>query len=701
MRYSDARPRAAAGPGYAPPLTSNTPHRPRLFRSRSARAPLGAPRGRSFLDLLPEAALLLGPTDPDAELLILDCNDAVCRWGGYERAELLGRPLATCCTPSGDLAEALGALERILQGSAVTVEVAYRHKDGSTHPVEFCSRLTVIGGRRVILALGRDRSAHHLTLQSLYENAQRLHLALYGANAGMWEWNIHTGRTVWSDENYRVLGLEPGSCEPAYEHWLKAVHPDDREAVNAHVAEAVAAQGSLYAEMRVVWPDGTVRWLADIGKVLSDSAGNPERMIGLLVDITPQKLAEQEIRQLNASLEERVRERTRELGLANEALSDAYRQLQQLLGDLRASRDILRTVVDGLDDGLALLDHRSTVLIANQALATIYGRTPAELYGYRWETICAITAPLVAEAFADGRPSAARIRLKGADERLAVFDARAFPILQGPEHLPQAVLHLTDISERVRLEQLAVTNERLSAIGRLAAIVAHEVNTPLQSIQNVLHLAEIDPDERRAYMGLVHDELNRIATLIRRLLDLQRPGDSTPRPLDANALIERTLLLVNGTLVRQQIGVVRELGPELPQLWGRQDHMMQVLLNLLLNAADAMPGGGVLTVRTALAPARQPLAPADVRFSDEPALAAAQLDFAHCVEIMVGDTGVGIPTELHEQIFEMFFTTKSHGSGLGLSISRQIVEQHGGRLSIRSAPGVGAAFQITLPTLAG
>lgn len=657
--------------------------------------------GAAFLQLLPEAALLLSAPEPPEPVIILDCNEEICRWGGYSRDELVGMPLERCCTPLIGAAERVSALERLRDGQAVTVEVLYRRKDGSSYPVEFCASITSLDGRPVALALGRDRSEHHRTMQSLYENAQRLHLALYGANAGMWEWNIQTGRTLWSDENYRVLGLEPGSVESTYEHWLAAVHPDEREAVNAHVAMVVAEQADLYLEMRIVWPDGTVRWVADIGKILFDSAGNPERMIGLLVDITRQKEAEQEIRRLNAGLEERVRERTRELAMANQALGEAYARLEQLLRDLRSSRDVLRTIVDGLDDGLALLDRQGNVLIANQGIAAIYGLAPAAIHGRPWRSVCALTFALIEETLDDGLPRRARIRLKGSAERPMVLDARTFPIGSGDDLPEQVVLHLANVSERVQLEQLAITNDRLAASGRIAAIVAHEANTPLQSVQNILHLAAEDPAELPTLMDLAHDELGRVTTLIRRLLDLHRPGEHTRKPVDLNSLVERLLTLVNGTLVRQRVKVERDLAAELPLLWCRQDHIMQVLLNLLLNAADAMPGGGVVTIRTAVHPTPPPTPAGGLTWADEPGdqEPPLQLDPARSLEIAVIDRGEGIPEHLHEQIFEMFFTTKKEGSGLGLAISRQIVEQHGGRLAVTSRSGAGTTFSITLPIL--
>lgn len=653
-----------------------------------------------MLDLLPDAVLILGPSASTGELVILECNDVACHWGGYTRSELLGQPLSFCCGPDQDVAPPI-TLDRLQHGQVISATIAYRRNDGSTRAAEFTYALKTIAGRPVVVATGHDLSAQHLAYQSVYENAQRLHLALYGANAGMWEWNMQTGRVIWSDENYRVLGLEPGSCPSTYENWLNAVHPDDREVAQATVERAVAEQSDLYLESRVIWPDGTIHWLADIGKILYDAAGNPERMIGLLVDISPQKAAEQEIRSLNASLEARVRERTDELAAANQSLSTAYTQLEQLLGDLRVSRDLLRTIVDGLEDGLALLDNHGTVLLANQALAAFYGLTPTAVYERPWRSVCALTLPLIDQTLGDGRPARARLRFAGPSGAALVVDARTFPT--GDSTPPrQVVLHLADVSERVQLEQLAVSNERLATSGRLAATIAHEVNTPLQIIQNLLYLAESDPAERDGHMRLVSDELSRITVLVRRLLDLHRSGDTAGTVLDVNDLIERTLTLLAGTLARHRVEVVRHLAPNLPAFWGRQDHVLQVLLNLMLNAVEVMPRGGTLALGTSLGPAplprpQQPAAPGGAR--DTGPVQLAPRDARPTLVITVADTGPGIRPDLHEQIFDMFFTTKREGSGLGLAISRQLVEGYGGQLFVQSGLGTGATFFVVLPCL--
>ncbi|GAB4229758.1 MAG: hypothetical protein Kow00121_58640 [Elainellaceae cyanobacterium] len=145
---------------------------------------------------------------------------------------------------------------------------------------------------------------------ALRTSEARLSLALKAAKAGTWQWEIETNRAFWSDENFRLLGYEPKCCMPTYENWLQAVHPDDRDAVQAQVNQALTERFDLNCEFRVQLPDGAVRWLADIGQLTYDNQGNPTGMIGIQIDITDRKQTEAALHRLNQDLETRVQQRT-------------------------------------------------------------------------------------------------------------------------------------------------------------------------------------------------------------------------------------------------------------------------------------------------------------------------------------------------------------------------------------------------------
>jgi two-component system NtrC family sensor kinase len=241
----------------------------------------------------------------------------------------------------------------------------------------------------------------------------------------------------------------------------------------------------------------------------------------------------------------------------------------------------------------------------------------------------------------------------------------------------QLLVHVRDMTEQMQLEAQIIERERFAATGRLAATVAHEVNTPLQAIESCLHLAGrvADEAERARYLRLAREEIQRVGYTLRQLLDLYRPSGSRVA-LDINGLIERVLLLTGNSLARQSIQIDRDFSTDLPPLIGRADEITQVLINLAFNAMQAMPRGGRLGVQTARAAGE----------AGQPVLC-----------IRVRDTGVGIAPELHERIFEPFFTTRPDGTGLGLAVCRRIIDAHGGTLRVESEPGAGSCFIIEIP----
>jgi two-component system NtrC family sensor kinase len=222
-----------------------------------------------------------------------------------------------------------------------------------------------------------------------------------------------------------------------------------------------------------------------------------------------------------------------------------------------------------------------------------------------------------------------------------------------------------------------VQAEKLAATGRLAASMAHEINNPLQAIHNCLHLMLNRPltDEKKAnYLNMAQEEVERLSALVARTLDFYRPSSGRVTRTQANDLVESVLALTGKKLQHSHVQVHRKLAADLPPLLAVTDQLTQVLLNLVINAAEAMPQGGALTVTT-----------------------ACDGDW---IDISLSDTGPGITPEEASKIFEPFYTTKATGTGLGLAISYGIIERHGGRITVASEPGHGATFTVRLPVKA-
>jgi len=232
-----------------------------------------------------------------------------------------------------------------------------------------------------------------------------------------------------------------------------------------------------------------------------------------------------------------------------------------------------------------------------------------------------------------------------------------------------------------------VQAEKMSALGRLASSIAHEINNPLQAMQGCLTLAEeeLEDSQRRdrlmRYLQMAGKEVERLSNLVRRMRDFYRPPRQEWCPTDVNAVLESVLELTAEQLQRTHITLERNLAGGLPMIQANPDMLKQLFLNLVLNAIDAMSAhGGTLCFRTA---------------PDQ--LGRRDGSVHHAVRVEIGDTGGGIPPNVLAHLFEPFVTTKRDGTGLGLSISYGIVEAHNGQIAANSQSGVGTTFVILLP----
>jgi signal transduction histidine kinase len=252
---------------------------------------------------------------------------------------------------------------------------------------------------------------------------------------------------------------------------------------------------------------------------------------------------------------------------------------------------------------------------------------------------------------------------------------------QGAAALENATLHtaLRETIHHLEASQRAlIQSEKMATVGRLMATIAHEINNPLQSVQNCLHLAgrtELPTESRESYLSLAQEELERLMHIVQRMLGYYRPGRLDRKPASLNDLIERVVTLAHKKMEDQKVQLVLDLGSNLPSLLVVGDQIQQVILNLVLNACEAMPDGGKIHITT--------------RKNGE------------LVETWIEDTGPGVEPEQRERLFEPFASTKEDGTGLGLSVSYGIISAHGGILELIEDKHTpcnlpGACFRITL-----
>jgi len=350
-------------------------------------------------------------------------------------------------------------------------------------------------------------------------------------------------------------------------------------------------------------------------------------------------------------------------------------ELQRVEKSLRESEETAQALLNAPTDVALLLSLDSNIVALNEAAAKSLGKNSDELVGMY---VFDFFPPDVAEhrrAQADkvirsGKP----VRFE--DEREERwFDQNIYPVFDAEGKVVQLAIFARDVTERKRAEQQAARAERLAAIGRLAAAMAHEINNPLQAIRSNLELVldfDLEPDEREEYLHVVSQEIQRLTEITRRVLDFARPADDTRYPVPIAHLIQETLKLVGKQLQLAHVRATTDLSADLPSVFVAPDQILQVLLNLSVNAIEAMPDGGHLHI-------------------------AARAN-ENVVEIALTNDGLALPAEHIERIFDPFFTTKPDGAGLGLSISHSIVHRHGGTISVKNLKDHrGVIFTITLP----
>jgi len=347
-------------------------------------------------------------------------------------------------------------------------------------------------------------------------------------------------------------------------------------------------------------------------------------------------------------------------------------QNTRLITILAAGKDEWEQLVDAIRPGIAVLDDAGAVRRANRAFADLVGTPVTAITGRPWLMLLPPAwAEGVGRALADPGSGAGEIR---ADKR--VFVVRAHRMAKDPA---ASVLVIDDITETRRLQDQLIQSEKLSAIGQLIAGVAHELNNPLASVLGfadfLAEAAQLPPNLVEP-VRVVQHEAQRAAGIVKNLLTFARRQDQERRRLELTPVLQRTLALLRNELIGLKVEPRLMIEPNLPAVDGIPNQLQQVLVNIINNAAQAIAStgrNGTVEVRA------------------HPWLEGVAID--------VTDDGPGIPEELHQRIFEPFFTTKpaGEGTGLGLSICQGIIREHGGRLSVRSAPGQGATFTIELP----
>jgi PAS domain S-box-containing protein len=374
-----------------------------------------------------------------------------------------------------------------------------------------------------------------------------------------------------------------------------------------------------------------------------------------------------------------------DLRRANEELARNFVKLQQAESEARRERDRLDLILENVGQPIAVCDTSGKFILFNQRAELLF----QERDEMPWPALRAVRNNSVKlTSFISGLASGAESGRQAEIELIDPETADRLPMeitsaevadAKGQVTAVVSVLHdLSEIREleRRRVEQQLFESEKLAAVGRLAASIAHEVNNPLEAIKNSLYLLTTsrDMEKNSKFLEVARKETERVSHIIRQMLGFARRSGEVEW-VEANQLIEETLILVEKKMKQARVEIVRHFDPLLPKVRARADQLRQVFLNLLLNAQQAMEKGGRITVRTSVY--EQALQPT--------------------VSVQISDTGRGISESDLARIFEPFFSTRAKGTGLGLWVTQDIVRHHGGRIEATSGEGVGTTFNVILP----
>jgi PAS domain S-box-containing protein len=561
-------------------------------------------------------------------------------------------------------------------------------------------RVWTLQEERLFQEIGRrleDALTSLSMLRVLRDNERKLEEAQRLAHVGHWERDPETDLITWSDETYRIFGLQPQAQSLSLTQLPALIHPEDQQRMIQAVAEALRGGRPYDVEYRVVRPNGEVRIVHSQGDVMRDESGRPRRMFGTVQDITERKRAEQRL----------VVQHTVTQILAEAAtLEDATPKILQavcecLAWDLGALWRIDREA--GVLRCVAVWPRGAADATPFEAAtwASTF-RSGSGLPGRVWASRAPVCLPDVVQDPGFLRaPLAARAGLHAAcglpivlgGDVLGVIEVFSQEVRQPDPDLVNLMATIGSqigqfierqrAEEALRLAQAELAHvARLTTLGELTASIAHEINQPLGAMVNnasacVRWLAAQNLEEARQSALRVVADGHRAADIIGRIRALAQKAPPHKDWLDLNATIWDVLALVRSEVQRHRVVVETHLAEEVPLVRADRIQVQQVLLNVLINALEALSG-----------------------VSDGPRQVVVQSDpdGAQGVRVTVRDSGPGLDPQHLDRLFEAFYTTKPHGLGLGLAISRSIIAAHGGRLWASANVPHGAVVQFTVPS---
>ena len=571
-------------------------------------------------------------------------------------------------------------------------------KDGTTRNVEVSISLIKnsegkgIGFRGIV----RDVTKRKLAEEALRESEEKYKTLVESSHDMIFMVDLE-GTFLFTNEATRTtLGYSEEEIRGT--DGFALIHPDDSEAVRARFSRLAEGKRQDNIEYRYRTKNGSYINVLNNASPMFDSKGNVVAAFGIARDITQFKQAEEALKRANDNLEARVAERTQDLLTANQQLKQEIGERKQAEEALRESEEEYSTLVENSLTGI-YIDCDGKIVFANRRFAEIYGYSKKELMDIKsWRLVHPDDRALTDQIRAK--------RLKG-EKAPRVYEARGLTkdgetiwIVRRNTRIeyqgrPAVLGNIVDITghkraeeEKNELQAQLQQAQRMEAIGTLAGGIAHDFNNLLMGIQGNVSLMYLDMDPAHPYyerLKNIEKQIRSGSRLTSHLLGYARKGKYEIMPINLNQLVVEACETFIRT--KKNITVDRELAEDLSAIDADPSQIEQVLLNLCVNATDAMPDGGDLIVKT--------------MNTDDKKMKSSLYDPkpGKYVQLTVTDTGMGMDKKTAEHIFDPFFTTKKkgRGTGLGLASAYGIVKAHGGYIDVKSKQGHGTTFSICLP----
>ncbi|MFQ5604730.1 MAG: PAS domain S-box protein [bacterium] len=572
---------------------------------------------------------------------------------GYTKQEVLGKNWFDLFIPERWKAKVQETFHSIKQRNwPYRFENPLLTKNGEERIITWHNSILQDASGKVIgtISSGQDDTERKRMEDALVRSEANLKKAQELVHLGSYEMNIPTQSAEdihWSEETFKIMGLDPTKGEPSLEEFMRHIHDDDRQRVKHEVNNAIKKAVPFNVEHSIVRPNGDIRFVQSIGEPVCDERGKVVKLVGTMLDLTERKLAQEALQESEARI---------------------------------------RAIVETAVDGIITIDEEGNIQSFNSAAERLFQYKAEEVIGKNIHL-------LMPEPYRNEHQNYLSKYLQSGEKKIIGIgreivgqrkDGTVFPLYLavsevyiGERKMFNGILR--DMTEQVQLQKKILQTERLAIIGQMAAKVAHEIRNPLSSISLNAELLEdelnsyesVNTREGQVLLESIISEVERVTALTEEYLQFSRLPESRPVRGNLEEDIKSMIDILQPEFNQKQITFDFKFQHGELDIRFDRVQIRRVILNIVRNAIDAMPKGGKLHIR--------------VHKMDQRAV------------IDIQDSGMGIPPDMIDKIYDPFFTTKDFGTGLGLAITQQVINEHGGQITCKSELGKGTTFSIELP----